>query len=34
MVGACAIAVVMLGVSFLLLLVINVLQWWSRRHEA
>jgi sulfate/thiosulfate transport system permease protein len=33
-IGACAIAVVMLGVSFLLLLVINVLQWWSRRHEA
>ena len=31
-VGAAAIAVVMLGVSFLLLLVINVLQWWSRRH--
>jgi len=33
MVGACAIAVVMLGVSFLLLLAINVLQWWSRRHQ-
>jgi sulfate transport system permease protein len=33
-VGACAIAVVMLGVSFVLLLVINFLQWWSRRHEA
>jgi sulfate transport system permease protein len=32
-VGACAIAVVMLGVSFVLLLVINFLQWWSRRHE-
>jgi len=33
-VGACAIAVVMLSVSFVLLLVINFLQWWSRRHEA
>ncbi len=32
-VGACAIAVVMLSVSFVLLLVINFLQWWSRRHE-
>jgi len=31
-VGACAIAVVMLAASFVLLLVINVLQWWSRRH--
>ncbi len=31
-VGACAIAVVMLAASFALLLVINVLQWWSRRH--
>jgi sulfate transport system permease protein len=31
--GACAIAVVMLGMSFLILLCINGLQWWSRRHE-
>ena len=30
--GATAIAVVMLVVSFLLLLLINVLQWWSRRY--
>jgi sulfate/thiosulfate transport system permease protein len=32
-IGACAIAVVMLSVSFLMLLGINVLQWWSRRHQ-
>jgi sulfate/thiosulfate transport system permease protein len=30
--GATAIAVVMLVVSFLLLLVINALQWWSGKH--
>ena len=30
--GACAIAVVMLGASFVLLLLINLLQWWSQRH--
>jgi sulfate transport system permease protein len=29
---ATAIGVVMLGASFLLLLVINLLQWWSRRY--
>jgi sulfate transport system permease protein len=31
--GAAAIAVVMLVASFLMLLVINLLQRWSRRHE-
>ena len=31
--GATALAVVMLVVSFLLLLAINVLQWWSSRHR-
>jgi sulfate transport system permease protein len=31
--GASAIAVVMLAASFILLLVINLLQRWSRRHE-
>ncbi len=31
--GAAAIAVVMLAASFVLLLVINLLQRWSRRHE-
>ena len=31
--GATAIAVVMLVASFALLLAINLLQWWSRRHE-
>jgi sulfate transport system permease protein len=31
--GASAIAVVMLAASFVLLLVINLLQRWSRRHE-
>ena len=30
--GATVIAVVMLTASFLLLLTINLLQWWSRRH--
>lgn len=32
--GATALAVVMLAVSFLLLLAINLLQWWSRRRHA
>jgi sulfate/thiosulfate transport system permease protein len=32
--GATAIAVVMLVASFLLLLGINLLQWWSREHRA
>lgn len=32
--GATAIAVVMLLVSFTLLLIINLLQWWSGRREA
>jgi ABC-type sulfate transport system permease component len=31
--GATAIAVVMLVASFLMLLVINLLQWWSRRYQ-
>ncbi|HEY1372118.1 MAG TPA: sulfate ABC transporter permease subunit CysT [Candidatus Binatia bacterium] len=31
--GATAIAVVMLVVSFILLLVINALQWWSGKHH-
>jgi sulfate/thiosulfate transport system permease protein len=31
--GACAIAVVMLGMSLALLMCINAVQWWSRRHE-
>ena len=30
--GATALAVVMLAISFLLLLAINLLQWWSTRH--
>jgi sulfate transport system permease protein len=30
--GATAIAVVMLMVSFVLLLIINLLQWWSVRN--
>jgi sulfate transport system permease protein len=30
---ATAIAVVLLVSSLLILLVINALQWWSRRHE-
>jgi sulfate/thiosulfate transport system permease protein len=32
--GATALAVVMLVISFLMLLVINLLQWWSRRRSA
>lgn len=32
--GATAIGVVMLVVSFVMLLVINLLQWWSRRYQA
>jgi len=32
--GATAIAVVMLVISFLLLLLINLLQWWSRQRYA
>jgi sulfate transport system permease protein len=32
--GATAIALVMLVISFGLLLAINMLQWWSRRHVA
>lgn len=31
--GATAIALVMLIASFILLLLINVLQWWTRRHQ-
>ncbi len=31
-VGATALAVVMLVISFVLLLIINLLQWWSRRR--
>jgi sulfate transport system permease protein len=31
---ATALAVVMLAVSFALLLIINLLQWWSNRHNA
>ena len=31
--GATAIAVVMLAASFLMLLAINTLQWWSRRRS-
>jgi len=31
--GATAIATVMLGFSFLILLTINLIQWWSRRHS-
>lgn len=33
-VGATAIGVVMLVAAFILLLVINLLQWWSRRYQA
>lgn len=33
-VGATAIGVAMLGVSLVMLLVINLLQWWSRRYQA
>ncbi|SFW10845.1 sulfate ABC transporter permease subunit CysT [Nitrosovibrio sp. Nv17] len=32
--GATALAVVMLVISFLMLLIINVLQWWSRRRTS
>ncbi|HEV8259647.1 MAG TPA: sulfate ABC transporter permease subunit CysT [Burkholderiales bacterium] len=32
--GATALAVVMLVISFVLLLIINLLQWWSRRRSA
>jgi sulfate transport system permease protein len=32
--GATAIAVVMLVASFVLLLTINFIQWWSHRHHA
>lgn len=32
--GAAAIAAAMLAMSFVLLLGINFLQWWSRRHES
>ena len=32
--GATAIGVVMLTASFLLLLLINLVQWWSRRYAA
>ncbi len=32
--GATALAVVMLVISFLLLLAINLLQWWNTRHRA
>ena len=32
--GATALAVVMLVVAFVLLLAINLLQWWSNRHNA
>ena len=32
--GATAISVVMLTASFLLLLIVNLLQWWSRRYTA
>ena len=30
--GAMALGVVMLAVSFVLLLTVNLLQWWSRRY--
>jgi sulfate transport system permease protein len=33
-VGATGIGVVMLVAAFVLLLVINLLQWWSRRYQA
>lgn len=32
--GATALSVVMLVISFILLLIINLLQWWSRRSKA
>ena len=31
--GATALSVVMLVISFILLLIINLLQWWSRRRS-
>ena len=31
--GATALAVVMLVISFVMLLIINLLQWWSRRQS-
>ena len=31
--GATALAVVMLVISFVMLLIINLLQWWSRRRS-
>jgi sulfate transport system permease protein len=31
--GATALAVVMLSISFIMLLIINLLQWWSRRRS-
>jgi len=31
--GATALSVVMLVISFVLLLIINLLQWWSRRRS-
>ena len=33
-VGATALAVVMLSISFIMLLIINLLQWWSRRRTS
>jgi sulfate transport system permease protein len=32
--GATALAVVMLVISFVMLLIINFLQWWGRRRSA
>jgi sulfate transport system permease protein len=32
--GATALAVVMLSISFVMLLIINLLQWWSRRRNS
>jgi sulfate transport system permease protein len=32
--AAMAIAVVLLTISFLMLAVINLLEWWSKRHAA
>jgi sulfate transport system permease protein len=31
--GATAISVVMLAISFVLILTINIIQWWSRRRQ-
>ncbi|HSW40833.1 MAG TPA: sulfate ABC transporter permease subunit CysT, partial [Acidobacteriota bacterium] len=33
-IGATGIGVVMLAAAFMMLLVINLLQWWSRRFQA